>query len=42
MIWKLVKQTKWIVLASYMLYMGKPEMALFPALEASQFYYKNV
>ena len=25
-----------------MLYIGKPEMALFPALEASQFYYKNV
>ena len=40
MIWKLVKQTRYIVLASYMLYMGKPEAALYPAIEASGFYNK--
>lgn len=40
MIWKLVRQTRYIVLASYMLYMGKPEQALFPAVDASGFYNK--
>ncbi|CAL6023594.1 WD40_repeat protein [Hexamita inflata] len=42
MIWKIVKQTRYIVLASYMLYMGKPEQSLFPALEASGFYQKLI
>lgn len=40
MIWKLVRQTRYIVIASYMLYIGRPQMALFPAVEASGFYQK--
>ncbi|KAH0575427.1 WD40 repeat protein [Spironucleus salmonicida] len=39
-IWRLVKQTRYIVLASYMLYVNKPQQALFPAIEAAGFYYK--
>ena len=42
MIWKIVRQTRYIVLASYMLYMGKPEQAIFPAIEASGFYSKVI
>ncbi|TNJ28116.1 WD40 repeat protein [Giardia muris] len=38
MIWRLARQTRLIVLSSYMLHIGNPDRAIWPALEASDYY----
>ncbi|KAE8302175.1 WD40 repeat protein [Giardia duodenalis] len=40
-IWRIARQTRFIVLSSYMLYIGNPEQALWPAIEAANYYHRT-
>lgn len=37
-IWRIARQTRFIVLSSYMLYINNPEQAIWPAMEAANYY----
>lgn len=39
-IWRIARQTRFIVLSSYMLYINNPEQAIWPAMEAANYYHR--